>query len=380
MVRSSAHPALGEAISGIRESWTGSMVVKELSGEEEGDRAAVSQGLGLAPTIVIVLGDRAAELVAAADPKVPVIGGFVAHDKLRVGAGGVSIEPPSALEIQELLHLMPTVKRLGILYDPEESEVEAGRVAVDAGEEGIEVVRVKVESPSAVPRAFLQARSRLDALLMLPDHAVVASPEALSFLALGCLERGILLYTRGEVLVKGGALFSLTVDPRDVGNTLGLLAGRAVSGAGGPMPPGTRPGPAPGWVRPTRYRLVLNAKTLEALDLAIPEERVVARGDLLTVDLGPGGQEAPTESPARIVRATTPALPSPKGRADEIVVLRVRVSVEGKLLSAAALRGDAALRERAIDEVKTWEFAPALSGGKPAESSLVLTVRFSGAP
>lgn len=365
VVRSSAHPSFGAAIAGIRATCACEPGVVELEGEELADGRLLGDSLAADPAIVVALGERAAELVSYARADAPFLAALapVAPEDLP-GGRGVRGAPEESLEVDQILKLGGDVKRIGVLYDPAASRKPVERLERAVRKRGLAWVATAVPDAAALPRALGGLLGQVDAVVAMPDRSVVASQEAISHLVLRCIEANVLLYTRSEPLVKGGALCTLVVDPREVGELLGKMIADVLRGD-------EKVADLP-WVSPT-FRLVLNLKTGRALELSLPD---VAEGTSDVVQLPVGAASGPLAGfvPAHVARSSSVPRPAGAPPGDAVVVLRVRISETGRLGETTVLAGEAPFTEAASAAVEGWSFAPATEEGRKVASTLVLTV------
>ena len=369
VVRSSSRPSLGAALAGLRETCAYPVDVVQLEGDDLEDRKTLGDALARDPAAVVSLGGWAAGLVADLAPPQPTFAGFAGD----VGDDGRVITgvPPPALEIEQLLRIDPRVKSIGVLYDGASSEADAADIEAAAKARKLRVVAGPVRGPTDLPRVFSMLADRVQAVLLIPDRTIVGSQEAISYLVLGCLEKNVLLYTRSEVLVRGGALFTVVVDPTEVGRSLGRMVTRVLStGASAAATPK---------LEAASFELVVNHKTARALGLALGPELLPlpTSGDLVRVDLGRQPTVSERFVPARIVEQRPAEVPA--GAADRlpaVVVLRIRVSRDGAIAGVVVLSGEAPFTGAALKAVEGWKFEPARSAGRSVDSSLVVTVSF----
>lgn len=64
-------------------------------------------------------------------------------------------------------------------------------------------------------------------------------------------------------------------------------------------------------------------------------------------------------------------------RLQALIILEARVGVNGRVVSAQVLRGQALFDEAALAAVKQWRYMPLLLNGEPSEFILTVTVNFS---
>jgi len=197
----------------------------------------------------------------------PVADGFVASLPRPGGnvTGFSSFDPEIGGKwIQMLTELAPTVRRIGLLYNPRTAPgggwpfvrpfVEAA-----ARSTGVEVLPVPAHTPDEIQGGLL-GLSQLTGggLVAMPDSFVVANAQAV----IGSVEqyRMPAIYPF-RFLAELGGLISYGVDPAD-------LVGRAASYVDRILR-GEKPADLPVQA-PTKYELVINLKTAKSLGLEVP--------------------------------------------------------------------------------------------------------------
>ena len=338
--------------------------VVELEGDDLGDRKLVRDALIGRPAVVVTLGDWASELLQEIDEERKFLAGLISMESRFTRARGVLSHPPAELEVEQLLRLNPDLKTIGVLYDPRASTASANLLAGAVRRRGLGWQAGPVESPAELPRTFQRLAETCQAVVVIPDPSVVASRQATGFLVLGALEKNILLYTRSEVLVKRGVLSTLTADPAMMGRILGRMASAVAREQ--------RDIAELAWETPS-FDLLVNRKTARSLGVTLPD--AAAPGDLARLPVGTT-RRVSRRVPVRVLASTRAALP--EGEVPGLVVLRLRISAEGKLLDTEVMRGGEPLAAAAAEAVKGWRFAAAQEDGVAVESWVIVTVEFDG--
>jgi putative ABC transport system substrate-binding protein len=142
---------------------------------------------------------------------------------------GVLMTPSPVQQIDLIRKALPSVAKIGVLYDPVNLAKYVRQAADAARPLGLELVAREVRAPREVPGALLRLRGEIDALWMLPDPSVV-SPETMEFFILFCGENRIPLITFSRKYVDMGALLALDVNPYDMGMQAGEMATRLLQG------------------------------------------------------------------------------------------------------------------------------------------------------
>ncbi len=238
VVTTSLRPAYGEAVEGIRRWLRGHgyrMELVDLAGR--GDPGVVRRRLSPATAVpIITVGTPATDAVRRALPEARLVFTMVLRPKPYYftggGATGVAVEIPVGERLAWFKRLVPSIRRVAILYTPHSrGAVAAAREAAPAL--GVEVVPIPLKGPWELPRAEEALASRADSLLAVADGAIyneVLIPHIILF----TIRNHIPFMGLSRSFTRSGALLSLDFDYRDAGAqaaemALEVLEGRPIS-------------------------------------------------------------------------------------------------------------------------------------------------------
>jgi putative ABC transport system substrate-binding protein len=226
------------------------------------------------PQLVVTLGSAATERVARVIKDAPVLFCMalnpMASGLVRSMAAsgnnltGASLDIPPHVQFDALRALVPNVKRIGVIYNPQETEtvVQQGRKA--AKDLGLELHAVPISSGEKVPEALRALDKNVDALWAVADSTAF-TPASAEFIFLHTLRNKLPFMGLSPAFVKAGALLALAIDYQDVGAQCGGLATKLLSGENPSSLPVTTP---------QKVVLHVNLKTAETIGLKIPSERL----------------------------------------------------------------------------------------------------------
>ncbi|HUT74538.1 MAG TPA: ABC transporter substrate-binding protein [Armatimonadota bacterium] len=242
-----------------------------LSANSTAARQVAAQIKANPPQVVLVLGTEAAQQVGKAVGDIPVVFAMVVdpvQSKLMDNPGrpggnmtGVHLEIPASETLQALRRVVPTVRIVGVIYDPSNSEPEVDEITAGARSVGLRVVAQAVRSAAEVPAAAGKLRGKVDAIYA-PIDTTVYSPQSAKYVLLFAVRNGLPVAGFSPNLVQAGALLALYPDYTDIGRQAGYLALRIISGEA--------PGRIP-VVGPRKSLLALNLSVARALGLTVPE-------------------------------------------------------------------------------------------------------------
>jgi putative tryptophan/tyrosine transport system substrate-binding protein len=222
------------AVTGFRQAAPRGWIEYDLQGDDSNAEFTVQALRRQAPTLVVVVGPRAALLARTALPRVPLLCLLVDHpERVAPGGRGVAWLPsqPGGAEVAKLVKaLVPRARVLGAVFGgPSDEDCE---MSFESGayELGVELRAERAASAAAVADAFRRAAQGSDAVWFGADP-VTASPASFEMVRRLCAERRLPLVVFSAALVRAGALASVGLDFEAVGRQAGRLALRASEGS-----------------------------------------------------------------------------------------------------------------------------------------------------
>jgi putative ABC transport system substrate-binding protein len=230
-------------------------------------KAAVDQS---GAAVILALGTDAAKLVKEANTDVPTVFSMVSEPGqsglLNAGNNGspmtgVCLDVPVETQFSSLLEVVPRARKIGVIYNPDESQfiVDAARSAANRMNLGL--VTYPVHSEAEVPEALTELRPRIDALWLVSDRMVLTT-QSLQYVFLFTFQTNLPLMGLSEHFVKMGALCAVGPDYRDIGMQSGEFATQILGGR--------NPEELP-MAAPRKVLLSLNLRTAEIIGIRIPE-------------------------------------------------------------------------------------------------------------
>ncbi|WP_284620035.1 ABC transporter substrate binding protein [Aquabacterium humicola] len=193
---------------------------------------------------VIALGRNGLKAVGALDRSVSVIaGGVLAVPESEARDFAVhSLTPDPSLLFARLRSLVPSARRVAVVYDPRQNAWLI-RMARDAAKaHGLELMAHEADDLKAALRIYQTLVASFDAkrdVLWLPhDSATVDDAAVLPLVLQEAWDRNFAVLSSSVAHVRRGALFSLYPDNLALGRRLG---GAAMAAAGGHRSPGVLP-------------------------------------------------------------------------------------------------------------------------------------------
>ncbi len=259
-------PPYQKNLEGFRNTCDATIIVYNMLGDEQKGKEIIKKIQANQPNLVLAIGTQAATLIREKLNRIPIVFSMVLnpekHGLIGQNITGISLDVPVKMQFQTMKDILPGIKKVGVLFDPKESNkiIEDSRKVAE--KIGLELMAVKTDSYKEIPRILRQTLSQVDALWMIADKTVVTN-QSIKFFLETSLNSSVPLYGLSDSYVRSGALVSLTVDYRKNGERAGELANRILSG--------TDPSLIP-IVPPQNIYRSLNTRVARELGLKIPAE------------------------------------------------------------------------------------------------------------
>lgn len=222
-------------------------------------------------SIILALGTDAAKLVKQAQAEVPSVFSMVSEPGqsglLNSGGNGgtpmtgVCLDVPVQDQFSSLLDVVPRAKKIGVIYNPDETQFMVDEARKAANRMNLGLVTYPIHSEAEVPEGLTALRPRIDALWLVSDRTVLTT-QSLQYVFLFAFQTNLPLMGLSDHFVRMGALFAVGPDYRDVGMQSGEFAAQILAG----RDPYELP-----VASPRKVLLSLNLRTAEIIGLRIPD-------------------------------------------------------------------------------------------------------------
>ena len=276
ILKSSDIAAYNQAVSGLQAELAevATLTVYDLEGDVARGKKLARKIRASDAALVIAVGLKAALAAKVELVDIPVIYCMVLdpekYDLRAPNLTGISMRVPIERQFNTIHALVPTLKHLGVLYDPEKTAPlveEARRVAARLG---LDLVEHKVHSEKELPAAIRALLPKVQGLWLVPDSTVLTE-ESIRFVLGAALDQNVPVLGFSSEFVRNGALAGLSINPEDIGRQAALIARKILNHADRTIPV---------TVSPDRVRLAVNLKTAKYLGLTLPPD-VMRRADEL---------------------------------------------------------------------------------------------------
>jgi len=268
ILKSSDLKAYNEAVEGFKATAPGGSTYTEydLRGDLERGKQLARKIRASDTALVVAVGLKAALAAKLEIVDVPVLYMMILDPlKHRLNADnmtGVLLDIPMDRQFKVLRSFLPTLRRIGMLYDPDKTASKLKEAESRAHTYEFQLRGFPVEHEKEVPQQLRTLLFESEALWLVPDSTVLTD-ESIRFILQSALAKQIPVVGFSSEFTRLGALFSLSIDYGEVGRETGLLAKRIVNGEQQlPLKP----------IPVQRIRITVNQKTARYLGITIPKE------------------------------------------------------------------------------------------------------------
>lgn len=220
----------GEALSGFK-----SLISNKFSGIDfilRNSSGAAEYLVERRPDLVLAIGMDALQKVKNYSG-VPIVYLMVLNPAAIVNEErnitGVSMIISPEKQLAAIHKVLPSARRIGLLYDPKKSASFVKRAQNISKEFKIDLIVKEVNHSRFVPTALTSMKGAIDAFWMIPDTTVL-TPDTIELLMLYSLENKTPVCTFSTKYLEVGALMSLDIDAFEMGRQAGGLALKILSG------------------------------------------------------------------------------------------------------------------------------------------------------
>jgi len=234
-----------------------------LEGELEKGPDIVQDILDSKVDLVLAVGLKATLVAKFEIREIPVIFCMVLNPKKfdlhAPNIKGIGLGIPFKEQLLPMQMVIPTLSRIGVLYDPEKSEHLIKNAESQATKLGVELVAQRVSSQKDLPTALRHMLPKIHALWLIPDSTILTE-DSFDFLLKETLENHVPVVGFSSGSVRKGALVGTYINYDDVGEQAAVLAKKLLNG-------NSLNGK---WIiAPRRFRKAINLNTAHFLGLSI---------------------------------------------------------------------------------------------------------------
>ena len=268
ILQSSDIAAYREAIAGLKATGPIGAIYTEydVQGDLELGKKLARKLRASNASLVVAVGLKAALAAKLEIADVPIVYMMILdplkHQLTAANMTGTLLEVPVDRQLKIMRTFLPTIHRLGTLYDPTKTSLRVKDAVRQATTSDFQLKGLPVESEKDVPQQLRTLLWDVEALWLMPDSTVLTN-ESVRFILESSLANQIPVNGFSPEFTRLGALLSLSVNHGDVGRETGKLVRRILDGERLlPLNP----------VPIERLKITVNLKTARFLGITFPKE------------------------------------------------------------------------------------------------------------
>jgi putative ABC transport system substrate-binding protein len=255
-----------DPLEGFKRSCTHNITGVILSENEQENMRNIANVKNGNPDLVFLIGSYAASSFDFKSTNVPVVYCMIldpeGHGLSGPNVTGVSLDVPVSAELSFLKTLVPNVRRIGLLYNPQSMQKVADDLARETTTRRMELFTAPVNSSAEIANALkgFKDKDKIEALY-LPMDSTLLEKRTFEYINLFSIQNRIALLTPTAKFVKMGGLMAADVDLQGIGRQAGTIANRILAG--------TSPSSIPP-ENPHEVILALNSRAASLIGITIP--------------------------------------------------------------------------------------------------------------
>ncbi len=268
ILKSSDLKAYNEAIQGFKATAPRAALYSEydLRGDLEQGKQLARKIRASESSLVVAVGLKAALAAKLEISDIPVLYMMILdplkHGLTTANMTGILPAIPDERQFKIVRTLLPTTRRIGVLYDPAKTAAKLKEAATHAAGYDFQLQGFPVENEKDVSHQLRSLVASSEALWLIPDSTVLTD-ESVRFLIESALAKQIPVIGFSSEFTRLGALASLSIRHSEIGRETGLLAKHILDGEK-PFP--SKP------ITVQRVSISVNQKTARYLSITIPKE------------------------------------------------------------------------------------------------------------
>lgn len=139
------------------------------------------------------------------------------------GACGVPLDIPAWKQLDMIGLGLPSVKRLGLLYDPRYNEDFFADASARAADRNLDIIPLPVSSKKDIPAVLKQHWDNIEALWLIPDQTVI-SESIVQYIIKEALFRDTPVIGYNRFFYESGAALAFVFDYAEIGRQTGRMA------------------------------------------------------------------------------------------------------------------------------------------------------------
>lgn len=283
------HPAMQAVRDGViaklkEEGFDASKVATSYTTAEGQTALAVQiaqRFVGQKPDVIVTISTPSTQAVVSATKDIPIVFAAVSDPvasrivpRMKQPGGnvtGVSDRPPIAQQLSFMREVIPSIKKIGVIYNSGEANSVANLNTMKevAEARGFEIVESVATRSADVQMAARSLVGKVDAIYLPPDNTVISAAE--SAISVAYSEK-LPIFSGDPATVERGALGTTGFSYFDIGQEAGAMVVKILNGAN----PGTIDA-----IDPTKTTIIVNKTAARKIGVSFPDAILAAASKIV---------------------------------------------------------------------------------------------------
>jgi putative ABC transport system substrate-binding protein len=150
--------------------------------------------------------------------------------ELTEPACGIPLDIPAEIMMQIFSKVLPSLKRIGLLYDPENNSEFARRAVLEAAVVDLEIIPLEVSLRKQIPDVLKKNWAKIDRLWLIPDQTIITE-SLVRYIIKEAISNGVSVFGYNRFFYTSGAAVCFVLDYQAIGRqtaqlSLALLRGQ----------------------------------------------------------------------------------------------------------------------------------------------------------
>jgi ABC-type uncharacterized transport system substrate-binding protein len=142
---------------------------------------------------------------------------------------GVSLDIPGKIMMQIFSKVLPSLTRIGLLYDPKNNSEFARQAVLEAAVMDLEIIPLEVSLRKQIPDVLKKKWGGVDGLWLIPDQTIITE-SLVRYIIKEAISNGVAVFGYNRFFYKNGAALSYILDYREIGKKTAQLSLAMLSG------------------------------------------------------------------------------------------------------------------------------------------------------
>ena len=219
---------------GFRESCSHQVIPFILTSNESENSRILQRARNERADLILLIGSFAASSFNPRPSGIPIIYCMILQPETFGLTGsnvtGVSLDIPVSKKLDYLKELSPRMRRIGLLYNPDNMREIAEEIAKDANARNMKLIPAEFRSFAEISSAVKGFTGKVDAIY-LPKDSTLLEKKTFEYITLFSIQNRIVLFVPTTKFVKMGGFMAVDIDLAGIGRQAGITANRILAGS-----------------------------------------------------------------------------------------------------------------------------------------------------